>query len=565
LAAARAEQARLTSPIATGRIFLKQVLGVTLNRDNKKCSSIVWLFPLLYILISIAGCATKVAVPVPFDHHGQRQTILPSLADTTWLGRHAHAITRQRPDNTGFLLLDKGEDALLWRGALADRAQRTLDAQYFIWSDDNIGTLAAERLLRAADRGVRVRVLVDDFPITADPRFITRLNAHPHIHIRIYNPSGIFADSLSGKMRAMLGDFRRLNRRMHNKLFLVDGVIGIVGGRNVADEYYDMHEDYNFRDRDVLVLGRITARLAGSFDEYWNSPWAVPVEALLDVEVTAVDRQAYFDELHEYAIDPAHFPSRFHDLLTATDQRLVGLEDELVWGTAQLIYDIPGKNDDPERLDAFGRSGELLRKAVLQAQQKVLAETPYLVMMPTTFDVVDQLRARGVDVHIMTNSLASTDNIAAFGGYARQRHKMLRLGIRLYELRPDAPLREQLIERHPYIEGKGDLGLHAKTVVIDHEVVFIGSFNMDPRSTHLNTEMGLLIESRELANQVVEAIQRDMHQENSWHLRLNAQGNIVWQGSRDGKPLEFETEPNATFSKSLKLLLFSLLPISSIL
>lgn len=536
-----------------------------MNRDNRKRSSMVWLFPALCILIGIAGCATKAPAPVPFDHQGQRQKTLPSLADTTWFGRHTHAITSKRPSESGFLLLDKGEDALLWRGALADRAQRTIDAQYFIWSDDNIGTLAAEGLLRAADRGVRVRVLVDDFPITADPRFIARLNAHPHIHIRVYNPSGIFADSLSGKMLAMLGDFKRLNRRMHNKLFLVDGAIGILGGRNVADEYYDMHEDYNFRDRDVLAVGPVTARLAGSFDEYWNSPWSVPVEALMDMTVTAVDRQLYYDELHEYAADPEHYPLRFRDSLTATDQRLVGLEDELVWGTAQLIYDIPGKNDDPQRMDAFGRSGELLRKAVLQAQHEVLAQTPYLVMMPTTFDVVDQLLAQGVDVHIVTNSLSSTDNIAAFAGYARQRQRMLRIGVRLYELRPDAPLREQLIERHAYIEGKGDLGLHAKTVVIDQKVVFIGSFNMDPRSTHLNTEMGLLIQNRELANQVVEVIQRDMRPENSWHLRLNGQGDIVWQGTRDGKTLEFESDPDASFSKRLKLLMFSLLPISSIL
>lgn len=522
---------------------------------------------LLFVLaLAQAGCA-----PLgPVEYAGRTPSYALPNAQETPLGAKSARLARHRPaDRSGFLLLDRGEEALLWRGMLADRATRTIDAQYFIWSQDNVGTIAAERLLKAAERGVRVRVIVDEVTLDAEPRFLALLNDHPLVEIRVYNPLGSLDRSPGSKIARMIravGDFGRFNRRMHNKVFVVDGSVAILGGRNVADEYYDLDARSNFRDLDVVAIGPVVPNISISFDDYWNSPWVVPVKALLPIRIDPSERDAYYRQLHRYAADPHRFPPRFGQSLAAIAERFEALKhSDLYWGRARLIYDRPGKNRDVQRLDAFGESGRRLTELASRARSELIAETPYLILLPGTFDLLEKLRRRGVKVSILTNSLAATDAVWVHSKYAFQRRKLLGMGVKLFEYRPDADDRPRLIARYQLMNRKTSLVIHAKTLVVDRKAVFIGSFNMDPRSTHLNTEIGVIIESAELAAAVARTIERDMASRNSWSLALTPERRIEWTTVRDGRLVERDAEPDVGFGKAIKVLLLAILPIAPLM
>lgn len=253
------------------------------------------------------GCAGPDLKPRP----DMPEPISAPIPKDSRLGRATEAVTSRHPDQSGFYLLDKGEEALLWRGALADMAERTLDLQYYIWHNDNVGKIAAERILRAAERGVRVRVLVDDIALRVKPRHLRLLNAHPEIEIRLYNPLGRRSGE-SAKFSNIFMDFGKLNRRMHNKVFIADGCLAIVGGRNIGDEYFDMHAGFNFRDIDVLGAGAVVEEISLSFETYWNSQWVHPVEDILADDIETVDMEKGYDGLHRYARNPDNFPPRFN-------------------------------------------------------------------------------------------------------------------------------------------------------------------------------------------------------------------------------------------------------------
>jgi putative cardiolipin synthase len=518
--------------------------------------------PFLFLLTSLflGGCAQ-----ISLDDVAKTPSWTIKYPQTTSLGQLFAPYTEDHAGQSGFILLDRGEESLVWRGVLADVAERTIDAQYFIWKEDNVGTIAAEYLLRAAGRGVRVRVLIDDLPIDTEPRYLVLLDAHPNIEIRIYNPITTTPGSVIGKIFSAFHDFKRFNQRMHNKAYIVDGTVSITGGRNIADEYFDMHSSYNFRDRDVLAAGPIVKDIAGGFDAYWNSKWAVPVNELVSLDTSEEERAKYYAALHAYAREPSNHPARFQESLDTGRRDLAGLGRRMVWGPAVLVNDVPGKNDDPVKLDAFGRSGEQLTKIASQARREILVQTPYLIMMPGTFALMEDLITRGVQVRIQTNSLASTDNLLAFAGYAGQRRKMLKMGIRIYEQQPDPVSRQHLVARSRFLGEDAILGLHAKTAVFDRQTVFIGTFNLDPRSTHLNTEMGLLIESAEFAEQVAASIERDMQMENSWHLVLDDKGDLEWISAENGSEVRYSDDPDAGTWNEIKIFFYSILPIEKLL
>lgn len=509
--------------------------------------------PRLLLALVLAGCA---AIDLAKIERAESHALADPEA-TALGGMLAPAAAHHR-GRSGFLLLDKGESSLLWRGALAEAAERTIDAQYYIWSDDNVGTIAAERLLDAAARGVRVRVLVDDFFQLTDPRHLAFLDAHPNVEVRLYNPAAARSPSMLVRVLSAYGDFARHNRRMHNKVYVVDNSLAIIGGRNVADEYFDMHAEFNFRDRDLLVAGPIVPQISESFDLYWNSIWSVPVSEIIAHDESAAERQAWYDGLRAYAADPVNFPDRFHPALAETRRRLAGVAEELIWARARLFYDLPGKNEDLARLDAYGLSGEALTQAALATRRELLAQTPYLVLLPGTFEVVDMLRERGVSIRVLTNSLASTDGVPPFSCYARQRQELLRRGVELYEMRPDGASQQLLMERLALAETRPRWSLHAKTAVFDREKVYVGSFNMDPRSTHLNTEIGVLIESPELAEQIAAIIEDEFSLENSWRLELGPDGALSWHTIRAGKPVTARDDPGKGLLDGLGLALVPL-------
>ena len=460
------------------------------------------------------------------------------------------------PQTTGIFVLERGEDALLARAWFGDNARASIDIQYFIWSADNVGELASTALLRAADRGVKVRVIVDDLLIDAPDKALLALARHPNIDIRIYNPRHSVGTPLPKRMLNITTDFRGANQRMHDKTFTVDGKIAITGGRNMADEYFDFDHAYNFRDRDALLVGGVVSDVRASFERFWTSPLTVPVEERYDgiglmkknVKVTSREVQEVYQELNRYAADDANFSPAIRATIEAIPKKFPDIARQLRWTTARFLSDTPGKNDSRFSLEGGGRTTAALAAVLQSAQQEVLIESPYLVLSEPALQEFEKLRARGVRVRICTNSLASTDNLQAFSGYRNQRTQLLRLGIEIHEYRPDPAVRMQVMQRFVQLRQEAPVfALHAKTLVVDGAVVFIGTYNLDPRSENLNTEAGVVIEDAAVADGVVRNIVTDMRPENSWN------------AAKDD-PDQF-----AGFAKRSKVRLWQMLPIKPLL
>ncbi|OJW76546.1 phospholipase D family protein [Thiobacillus sp. 65-1402] len=450
------------------------------------------------------------------------------------------------PRQTGAYLLDTGEEALLARAWLADHAERSIEVQYFIWSSDNIGILASEALLRAAERGVQVRVIVDDLLIDAPDKTLLALAKHPNVEIRIYNPKHQVGTPLHKRVLNVVTDFRGVNQRMHDKTFIVDGKVAITGGRNMADEYFDYDQAYTFRDRDVLLLGEAVTTMRANFDAFWASKLSVPVEALYDgwglmqkhVKVGAAEVQQVYRELHAYAAQPENFAPQVRDAIAATPDSFARLAREMAWGRVDFIHDVPGKNDRRWLLDGGGRSSAALAKLVTGARESIVIQSPYLVMSDEAKALFKAAVARGVKVRILTNSLASTDNLQAFSGYRSQRKSLLKMGLDIREYKPDPANRAQLLSRANPPTEPPVFALHAKSMVIDGKIACVGTFNFDPRSENLNTEVAAVIHHPGLAQRLQAIIEADMQPENSWSARdepdqyvpLTRRGHVrLWQ------------------------------------
>ncbi|MDZ7925331.1 MAG: phospholipase D family protein [Marinagarivorans sp.] len=439
------------------------------------------------------------------------------------------ALTHLCPDcatrvgkHTGAYILEKGEEALISRAWLAQNAHQTIDVQYFIWSTDNIGILAAEALLAAAERGVKVRVLVDDLLVDAKSETLLALAAHPNVEIKIYNPQHSVGVSFWRWIKNLIIDFHGANQRMHDKAVIYDGLVGVTGGRNMADEYFDYDQTYNFRDRDILLIGHAVTQMADNFEEFWQSPLAKNVDGLLGGEVgeLAPEKIAFYhQELHKYARDEANFSPQVHKMLNDLPQYFKSLFANMQWGEVTYISDVPGKNNQQEFLTGGSDATTALLQQLQNAQSHVVIQSPYLIIPEGGMAIFSRLRARGVRIQISTNSLASTDNLMAFSGYVKQRDELLALGIELYEFKPHPQIQQQLIARYPALAANNPIfAIHAKSMVIDEKTVFIGTFNFDPRSANLNTEVGALLDNQVLALQLAQSIARDIALENSWKI-----------------------------------------------
>ena len=475
----------------------------------------------------------------------------PAYAADANLDTRVQALMAPHPGKTGTYILEKGEESLLARAWLTDQALRTINVQYFIWSTDNIGILAAEALLRAAERGVQVRVLVDDLLIDAEDQLLLALAKHPNVAIRIYNPKHSVGVSRIKRMLNLVTDFRGANQRMHDKTFIVDGHVGIVGGRNMADEYFDYDHAYNFRDRDALLIGPTVKAMQQSFEQFWQSDLAVPVQQLLSkpwVKVDAQQVQNSYNQLHAYAEDTDNFSAEVRDVLKGMEQQITPVIEQLVWDDVSFISDVPGKNTGKKGLAGGGRSTDALIHQLEKARHTVTIQSPYLVMPEGGEALFKRLIKRGVKVRISTNSLASTDNLMAFSGYHKQRASLLSAGIDVFEFRPNPEIQRTLINRYQELEKQVPVfAIHAKTLVIDGETLFVGTFNLDPRSANLNTEIGVLIHNPMLAAQVEANIVQDMQPGNSWDAR------------------KVDADAKAPLSKRIKLPLLKLLPLKPVL
>ena len=510
---------------------------------TRKCANrVLTILPLLLIML-VTGCAS-----LPTDYPRTGSTAIEDYQSTSMGQRHA-AAEAGHPGESGFAIIRYGRNAYSTRIAMSDLAEKTLDLQVYIWEADETGRILAERLIRAADRGVRVRLLVDDMGLGGSDETVAAMDAHPNIEIRIFNP---FADR-KNSMFDFITDMGRVNHRMHNKLMIMDNSFAVVGGRNVGDHYFSVNPDTNFRDLDIAAVGPVVRDISEVFDHFWQGDWAVPIAVLVDRPYTDADLQAVHESLRE-KIAAGEYPYAIDDDVAELRAQIAATSDILIWAPGRVVW------DDPASIKKTGEAGDIiaaLRRKLDSVQKTLVIESAYFVVGDTGVARFKELVDRGVRVRVMTNSLASNDVLAAHAGHANYRKQLLEAGVEVYELRPDSGVIKKTWS------GESRAGLHTKALVFDDETLFIGSFNLDPRSANINTEAGLYVESPELAAQVLAYMDEGVLPENSYQLLLDDNGNLVWITADDGVEVRYDKDPMTTFGQRFMSGFIGILPVES--
>ncbi|MFC1830171.1 phospholipase D family protein [Thermodesulfobacteriota bacterium] len=473
---------------------------------------------LIFLIFSVTACTT---LQKDFPRQ-ESYALLPGTSGTLAdAGEKIRANLNE--SQSGFMMLDRNEPALRWRLALIDLAEQTLDIQYFIWHGDEVGILLLTRLLRAADRGVRVRLLVDDILIQKGDRTIAALSAHPNFEIRVFNPVKTRTSSAIFRGLEFVFHLKRLNHRMHNKLFVADNRFAIVGGRNIGNEYFGLSKKFNFSDLEVLAAGPIARQISRSFDIYWNSKWAFPGQGL----APEASSEKHLEKLRQY-IEKWLADKKHQDLLSTFSMTPRPWTKELNHfianrhpGTGTVVYDKPliGLSVPPVQLV------ESMADLAEDAVDEILISSPYFIPDAGFLSGLEEFRQKGVRIKILTNSLASTNHAIVHSAFRKYRRAVVEKGGELYEFREDAGIKP--LYDTPPVESKY-MGLHSKVFVYDRHMVFVGSLNLDPRSIYINTEMGLLIDSFGLAADISAVIDRDLEPDNSWKVHLDDQGKLSW-------------------------------------
>ncbi|OYU96977.1 MAG: phospholipase D family protein [Bacteroidetes bacterium B1(2017)] len=426
---------------------------------------------------------------------------------------------------TGVFVLEDGGTSMMARAWFSEYAEKTIDVQYFIFSTDNVGLIACDYLVRAADRGVKVRILIDDIMVDAGIHEILTLNSHPNIDIKVYNPGTNLGKNLAQKLTRFATDFNRANQRMHNKTFTVDGKIVITGGRNIADEYFDYDHEYNFRDRDVLFLGKEVSKVQSSFNTFWQSNLSVDVTELVSEKENTFTDSNRFERLHQYACNPNNFWPQVRERINNMPQTIQKLHENgaITWvDSISFVTDLPGKKIDSSTT-VFSQSTRSLIELVMKAKKSVFIQSPYLIVTDVGLNLLKNAIKRSVEVKILTNSMSSTDNMEAFSGYQRCRKQLLEAGVQIYEFKPDAAIRYKVMTGalQEKMNFTPIFGLHAKSMVIDGNISVIGTFNFDPRSAYYNTECVTIVHSNKVAQGVLKGMEEEIKPENAWHTTLS--------------------------------------------
>jgi len=511
--------------------------------------------PLLHLAVALTALSAGCASLPPLD--GRVETRAMSDTSATSLGRAASPRVAGNPGRSGFYALTSPSDAFAARVLLASAAERSLDLQYYIWHGDQTGYLLFEGVWRAAHRGVRVRILLDDANTAGQDETIAALDAHPNIEVRLYNP----LMQRDVRMLNFVTDFARANRRMHNKSFTADNQVAIVGGRNIGNEYFGAGEGAEFTDLDVLAIGPAVREVSSEFDLYWNSPSAYPAAAIVGkADADAASKlEARFAATRA---DPE--TATYLDVLrnTALLHELVEGRLPFDWAQARLVRDDPAKT-----LDATERTDVLLLSALLPALGRPATSfdlvSPYFVPGDDGTAALEQLAGRGVKVRVLTNSLAATDVAPVHAGYAKRRCDLLRAGVALYELKPSAGKRGAKDAKQ--LGSSSSVQLHAKTFAVDRSRIFVGSFNFDQRSAFLNTEMGLVIESPALAGRLSRAFDTNIPAD-AYTLRVAADGRCPeWiERTADGERV-YDVDPGTGAAKRAWIQFLTILPIEWLL
>jgi putative cardiolipin synthase len=518
----------------------------------------------LIVATCFGGCST---LP-PGANFPKTVSVALAHPEETSLGRQFESAASEHGGNSGLRIITLGVDGFLTRMQMIGAAERTLDLQYFIFRGDETGRLLTSGLLRAADRGVRVRVLIDDGATVAGDEQINALHAYPGVQIRVFNPFAYRGHNKLLRGVEFLFNASRLDYRMHNKLLVADNAVALIGGRNVGNQYFQVDPESQFADDDVFVAGPLAARLSGTFDEYWNSGLAIPAEALVrgDGERANRGRQAGDEKrLQQLQSGGVDYLARI-----ASGEPYAGMISgrlPLVWAQAQVVCDSP----DKKQVENGKLAGRLMSRPVADTaravQSELLMVTPYFVPVEEELQLLQGLRQRKVRVRILSNSLESNPDPVAQSGYRRFRAPLLKDGVELHEIRSllgNARGSGQTARLSRY----GNYALHAKLFVFDRRKLFIGSMNFDQRSFRINTEVGLIIDSESLAQQSVQRFEAMIRPENSYALALHpvqpgSAMHLVWITENEGKTVEFSREPARSDWQRLKVKLFSLLPLDS--
>jgi len=496
----------------------------------------------LLLLVVASSCSTyDVKFPRPVSHALE-------LRPATRLAQLFESAAAAHPDKSGINAIRAPRIALEGRIAMVDLAQQSLDLQYYIWDDDVSGGLLGERLVRAAERGVRVRLLLDDISIVDRDSNLARLSGHPNIDIRAFNP---FRDR--GRWGDLFHDASRVNRRSHNKILVADNAVAIVGGRNIGDQYFGMATHTNYRDLDAIVAGPVVRDISSIFDSFWNSKFAIPYAAFVDHPPTAADADAQIAQLRA-DVARAQLPYPIDEDVARLISEMESIRDDLIWTSVRVLYDDPAKAEDKGVKGIVGELADLASNA----QHEVLIENAYFVPREPMLNIISALTARGVRVRILTNSMASNEVIPVVAGYNRYRDDLLRAGAEIYELRPDSRMKRNW----SLISTRSPSGLHTKAMVVDRRYVVIGSYNLDPRSADINSELALLADSSEFGAIVGGFLDEGVDPENSFRVTLD-DGRLKWTASSDGREVVYTKEPETGWGLRCVVWMIGLLPIHS--
>lgn len=543
-----------------------------------------FLLCLWMVLLGLTGCAS-----LP-EHVPRKPSVALGADNRTTLARLVRTsvpVGMRDGRQSGFRLVASGEEAFATLIALADNAERTLDLQYYIINDDNSVREIMSHVMRAARRGVRVRVLVDDLNTDGKDIPFLKFARHPNIEVRLFNPFPAGRFSKLTRFLNVVTDVRRINRRMHNKAFIADNALAMTGGRNLGAEYFLRDDNTNFVDLDVIVAGPAVQHLSAGFDTYWNSRFAFPVETIAgtvpasDAGAAPPDRQRGEAVATDVpGVSSASVPASAAASSTLADKPGFAQPDreaapaerpetganvlgrqiragrlQLEWAPAVVRVDDPSKIDPDHPRDGSQTMGDELGRLVHGAREEVILISPYFVPGERGVALIRQLVERGIRMRILTNSLAATDSPIVHVGYARYRKPMLESGVDLYELKANqAGTDPRALQRRGLFKSS-QASLHVKAVVVDGRTLFTGSMNLDPRSVTQNTETGLFIPNRTLAQGVVQLFE-DAAYEHSYHVELDEHGRLRWIEDVDGKVVVHTTEPETSFWKrwSVRLL-----------
>jgi putative cardiolipin synthase len=501
--------------------------------------------------MALVACAG----PQPGANYPKHESVAFTQPGETNLGRQFARAARQHPGNSGFRILNVGADGFRARAQLIDAAQRTLDLQYYIFRGDETGRMLTDRLAKAADRGVRVRILIDDGDVVAGDEQILRLLSHHSVELRIFNPARYRGHVKFVRRLEFVLDKGRLDYRMHNKLLVADNAAALIGGRNIGNQYFQVDPDSQFADDDVFAVGQVIPELSRVFDEFWNSALAIPAQAL-----GRPRGESKAPKPQEGAIDYA--------ALLANGEPYAGIvsgELPLSWAPAQLVYDSPEKKQVLSGAIPGALIVPEMVKAIRAAQSEMLLVTPYLVPSKEELRALTDLRQRDVHVRILTNSLESCPEISAQSGYDKYRVPLLKSGVELYEVRAllgSARGSGQSAKISDY----GNYALHGKLYVFDRDKVFIGSMNFDQRSQRINTEIGLIIGSPDLAQRTEKRFEAMVKPENCYALALSPGGarsksHLIWRTEQNGRLVDYVREPGRSGWQRLQAALLALLPL----